>query len=446
MAVVVLDLDVSKAIKPIQLNVSTRDLRILVRFNGCPVGWVSLKALDQTRLSPSEIRQAIARQLGPQLASFALTPWFAQGPGGVEVLEPISVIVCTRGLANHRERCLQALFELDYPHYEIIVVTSARQDLGPFVGSSRVPVRTIHEAYPSLHQARNRGVAEASHTIIAFVGEDTCPDRGWLRAIAQAFTEPEVKAVTGPVFPTELETPAQIQFDEFTVAMGRGLLRRRTIRRGALPGLEWSRLIKPKAALKQGYGNIKWVWRAELTERDLMWEGAFSTGSNMAFRREIFTTTGFFDPVPDGETLASEGGVGALFLRLVAQGHALVYESSALVWQIYPRDIASVRRFAYEQGRTLGVYLLTCAHNRTLSRRTILSFAIREWLIGWLLRRLIRPGKLLRRLVALELIGAVLSPLAYWTARRRARHADIALRAKSVVDATDRPAFDRMQS
>jgi cellulose synthase/poly-beta-1,6-N-acetylglucosamine synthase-like glycosyltransferase len=446
MTVAICELDLSKEIEPIQLDPSTGELRILVRFDGCPVGWVRLTDLGRASLTPSGIRQVIARQIGPLLASFGLAPRLAARPAEAEPLEPISVIVCTRGLTNNLQRCLQALGELDYPNYEIIVVRYGPRHQDSLAGPGRAPVRIVHETQPGLPQARNRGVVEAGHNIVAFAGEDTCPDRGWLRAIAQAFSGPQVKAVTGPILPAELDTPAQMQFDALQLEMGRGLLRRRIIRRGALPGLEWSRLIKPKAALKQGYGHIKWVWRAELTRWDLIWEGALSTGRNMAFRRDIFTTVGFFDPGPGGDILAGEGGAGALFLRLLVQGYALVYEPSALVWQTYPRQITSVRRFAYERGRAMGAYLLTCAHDRTLNRGTILSFASREWLMRWLLRRLFRPGTVPRRLVALELMGAILSPLTYRAASKRAWQADMASRANPVVDATDRPVLDRMQS
>ena len=58
-----------------------------------------------------------------------------------------------------------------------------------------------------------------------------------------------------------------------------------------------------------------------------------------------------------------------------------------------------------------------------MSRVSILRFAIRNWLGGWLGRNLWRPGDFSRRFAAIELTGALLSPLLYVNARVRARKA-----------------------
>ena len=80
-----------------------------------------------------------------------------------------------------------------------------------------------------------------------------------------------------------------------------------------------------------------------------------------------------------------------------------------------------LRRQLSDNGRGFGSYLLACARNRTVSRVALLRFALTEWIGWWLLRRLIRPGRIGRRLVAAELAGALASPWAYLRARRQAR-------------------------
>jgi hypothetical protein len=52
-----------------------------------------------------------------------------------------------------------------------------------------------------------------------------------------------------------------------------------------------------------------------------------------------------------------------------------------------------------------------------------LRFALRNWLGGWLGRNLWRPGDFSRRLAAIELTGALLSPLLYVKTRMRVRKA-----------------------
>jgi len=381
--------------------------------------------------------------------SFAIAPQLVERRTSEGVLAPISVIVCTCGQMNELKSCLQALLELDYPNYEIIVVDYGLRNNGSDLLATRWPVRYIYEGGLGLSGARNRGVAEARYDIVAFIGEDTCPDGGWLLAIADALSEPDIKAVTGLVTPTALETPAQIHFDRIKTRLARGLRQRRTISRTALTNLAWSRdnaLVACDTSGNTGYGQHRWVWRAETTDRELLWEGALGPSNNMAFRRQIFAVVGPFEMAPDCVTTDDDGGAKEMFLRLAAQGYTLVYDPSILVKQTYPRDMASLRRSIYDQGRNLGTYLLICARNRTITRSSILHFALREWLGRWLLRRLIWPGKLPRLLVALELAGAIVSPLAYGAARRRARRYPVSLNTNGVVlDPADFPVFDRPQ-
>src|SRR5262249_29906872 len=153
----------------------------------------------------------------------------------------------------------------------------------------------------------------------------------------------------------------------------------------------------------------------------LLWASGFGVGANMAFRREVFANVGLFDVALDVGTPSGGGGDVEMFHRLVARGFTLVYEPAALVWHTHPGGLPALRRQLYDNGRSLVAYLMTCARNRTVSRRVILRFAIRSWLGGWILPRLARPGRLPRRLVAAELAGALRGPWAYRAAQAYAR-------------------------
>ncbi|MGH7230983.1 MAG: hypothetical protein ACREJU_06425, partial [Nitrospiraceae bacterium] len=80
-----------------------------------------------------------------------------------------------------------------------------------------------------------------------------------------------------------------------------------------------------------------------------------------------------------------------------------------------------LRRQLYDNGRGFGSYLLTCWRNRTVSRLALVQFVVRDWLGWWLCRRVLRPRGLPRRLVLAELMGALLSPIAYRAAQARAK-------------------------
>jgi GT2 family glycosyltransferase len=162
----------------------------------------------------------------------------------------------------------------------------------------------------------------------------------------------------------------------------------------------------------------------------LLWASNFGVGANMAFRREIFRSIGFFDPALDVGTPSGGGGDVEMFHRLVANGNTLVYEPAALVWHQHRRQAAGLRKLIFDNGRSFGGYLLTCMRKENLSRGSILYFAVRHWLWAWLIYRLLKPGSYPRSLVWIELTGALLSPLAYLLAQANARRLDGLSRAE----------------
>jgi GT2 family glycosyltransferase len=407
-----LDLELSEGIRPIWGIEGYDKLRVLVRYHGQPVGWIYI-TVRQPVVSTERLREAITEQLGWELILAVLGKQFIAEEAGSVPLVPISV-VCIRDRAEQLKCCLQALMALDYPDYEIIVVDNASRSDNTSRLIARLPVRYVREERPGVDWARNRGIAEARYDIIAFTDDNTRPDRRWLRAIAHAFAEPEVVAVTGLVAPTELETAAQILFELDYSSIGHGF-HRRVIRREGL------------------------------SDQKLLWASAFGVGANMAFRRELFDTIGPFDVALDVGTTSRGGGDVEMFHRLVAQGYTLVYEPAALVWHTHQRDAASLRRLVYNNGHSFGAYLLTCARNRTVSRCSILHFAVCHWLGRWFLRRLRRPGRFPRRLVALELAGALVSPLSHRAAQKRARQIATAAKAKAIAPPPVPPAHDRVQ-
>lgn len=390
MSVKVHDLELSEELKPVWGNEGYEGLYTLVRYHGRPFGWAYTANPYQQVISTSRLREAIAEQLGWKLVSAVLGKQIIAERTDSMPLWPISIVVCTRDRTDQLEGCLDALLGLDYPDYEIIIVDNAPRSEDTTRLAARLSVRYVREDRPGLDWARNRGIAVARHSIIAFTDDDARPDRGWLRAIACAFAEPEVMAVTGLIAPAELETTAQMRF-EFQYGGMVQELRRRTIKREAL------------------------------TARELLWASTFGAGANMAFRRELFAAIGLFDVALDVGTPSGGAGDVEMFHRLVARGYTLVYEPSVLVWHTHRRDAAALRRLIFNNGRSFGTYLLTCIRNGTMSKFSILRFAAREWLGWWMLRRLFRPGGLPRHLVVLELVGALLSPLIYKATQARAK-------------------------
>lgn len=390
MPIQVASLELNEPIGPLLDTGRYESIRLLVRYLGRPIGWVWIdNRHHRLTVSPERIRDEIDSQLDFDLVTRTLGQRFLAPTPDVDP-PPCTVVICTRDRAELLGACLRAVRELDYPDFEVLVVDNAPSDDSTRELVSGTAARYVREARPGLDWARNRGLRESRGELVAFIDDDARPDSRWLRAIAHAFADPEVMAVTGPVAPLELETRAQILFEFEIGGMMHGV-NRRTIR------------------------------GARAAPRDLLWSSSFVVGTNMAYRRQVFDTEAGFDPALDVGTASGGGGDLEMGHRLVARGHTLVYEPAALVWHVHRRTLHGLRHQLYGNQTGFGSYLLTCMRNRTVKRSSIVRFALVEWLWGWILRRLLRPGGLPRRFVWMELRGALMSPLAYLKARRQAR-------------------------
>jgi len=391
MAVKLLDIEFSEPINPIRGLERYEKIRILVRYRGVPIKWVEMYNNPWLAIIPTEqVRVAIFEQIGKELTKVILTEKLDLKPKPNDLLPPISVVICTRDRTDLLKGALEAILALDYPDREIIVIDNAPSNNSTAELVARLPVRYVKEERPGLDWARNRGIAEASHEIIAFTDDDVRPDRGWLRGIAAGFVDPTIMAVSGLVAPAELETEAQIQYE-----FGYGGM------------LQYLHCFK--------------VDGSNLTAQKLLWASAYGVGANMAFRRQVFEDVGNFDPALDVGTPTRGAGDIEMFHRILAKGYSTFYEPIAFVWHVHRRSGDALSRQLRDNGRGFGAYLLTCDRNRTVSRGAILHFAVFNWLNWWLLRRLRQPGWFPRKLVVSELLGALQSPFAYREAQLQAQ-------------------------
>jgi len=364
--------------------------RLLVRVEGVPLGWIDLQAKGKPEgYTHEEILAIVARQFHEALAREAFCREFLPEAELEPKREPISVIICTRDRAQYLDACLQRLQSLDYADFEIIVVDNASHDTQTRDVARKYQARYVWEPRPGLDWARNRGVAEASHSLVAFVDDDARADDQWLKAINRAFGDPEVMGVTGFVAPQELETEAQTYFEYIYGGMGKGF----------------------EAASYH---------RDSLTDQELLWASGFGVGANMAFRRSVFAAIGFFDTALDVGTATRGGGDVEFFHRLVAKGMLLRYEPRAIVWHVHRRDFSALEKQLKSNGCCVIPYLATCLRNRTVSFKAALSYFCFQTVGWWMLGRAIRPRGHRRSLVWAEASGLLLGVTAYGKARAEA--------------------------
>ncbi|WP_022835354.1 glycosyltransferase family 2 protein [Salisaeta longa] len=309
----------------------------------------------------------------------------------------VTVAVCTRDRPDALAACLAALQRLRYPAVDLLVVDNApSSDATERLVRTRFPsVRYVREPRPGLNNARNRALAEARGSIVAYTDDDVRVDPLWVTALVGAFADtPEAMAVCGLVVPEALDTPAQQLFESYG-GFERGYKRRRYALRffGETP----PRIYHHNA-------------------------GRFGTGANMAFRAEVFDHVGGFDPALDVGTPTQGGGDLEMYFRIIQEGHTLVYEPRALVWHQHRATLEALQRQLTTWGTGFWSFAfrsLAAYPGQWKSFAAIVPWWLRHrvsrWLQAW------RAGDAVQQqLVACEVRGALKSGIVYWRSRRHA--------------------------
>lgn len=350
---------------------------VLFRNAGVPIGWLLIPTRQASVLTADELMQ---------LAEDSRIIELSMAADSVAHSSPfISIIVCTRDRALSLRRCLESLESLRYDNFEVLVVDNASRsdETRNLVAGTRF--RYVREERPGLDSARNCGLHAAAGEIVAYTDDDVRVDTNWLNGIAHGFHDPEVSCVTGLVCPLELQTDAQVLFED-NGGMRKGL---------------WPKVFGPP----------------KMTAKELIAAHRCGVGANMAFRRQMLLDLGGFDVHLDVGTPSHGSGDLDIFHRTLHAGKIIRYEPNALVWHQHRRSMPALHKQFYDNGRAFGCYLLKILSNRTASVTDVVEFFAIGWFGSWLLfgeRQGRRP-----MLVAAELLGALHSPWAYWKTYRR---------------------------
>ena len=338
----VTDLELGSALRPLVCAPRYTAVRALVRLHGEPLGHVPLPLTNgtvsveeqahaiHTHLSEPVLRACLRNGLREPLSEHGMslaTLQDAPPPAYTGPTPLVTVAVCSRDRPDDVRRCLRSLQHLRYPHLDVLLVDNApSDDATRHVVTTEFPhVRYVREPRPGLNWARNRALREARGDIIAFTDDDVLVDPGWVDAFVPIFTSaPHVACVTGLVVAAELETRAQLLFEQY-------------------------------GGFERGFQR-QWYTRAahEASGHAVFHHGAgqFGTGANMAFRRSVFDTIGSFDPALDVGTATTGGGDLEMYFRVLQEGYTLVYEPRALVRHRHRRSMDALYRQIESWGRT----------------------------------------------------------------------------------------------
>jgi GT2 family glycosyltransferase len=194
----------------------------------------------------------------------------------------VSVVVCTHNGERWLRECLEAVAALRYPAFETIVVDDGSTDRTAEI-ASMFEVRVICTENRGLSDARNTGLESARGEYVAYIDDDTCPDRDWLHFLVTTFRTTDHAGVGGPNLPPRGE--------------------------GAVA-----------CCVANAPGGPVHVLVSDT-------EAEHIPGCNMAYRRSALLAVGGFDP-----QFRAAGDDVDVCWRLQEQGFSLGFHPAAVVW------------------------------------------------------------------------------------------------------------------
>jgi len=186
-----------------------RQALVVFRLRGAVVGQAWLPVAD-SRITSARLRSCL-----PAVAWPVWQQLFAQDHDPARPLPTASVVVCTRDRTDDLAQCLPGLSRLAAEGHEVIVVDNCpSDDRTARLVASYPAIRYLREPRPGAGIARNHGLLAATREVVAFTDDDAQVDPGWLPALLRNFDDPLVAVVTGITMPSELETEAQMWFEQ----------------------------------------------------------------------------------------------------------------------------------------------------------------------------------------------------------------------------------------
>jgi GT2 family glycosyltransferase len=380
----IVELELGRPLSALTVPQGRSGLACVVRSSGRPVGFFMEALREGTALSSGEVAARVIKHCGASILREKIHEELRGplAPAPIPALD-VAIAICTHDRPDTLARCLESLCRIGATDLvRVMVIDNAPSDdrtarlVADFQG-----VSYILERKPGLDFARNRAVRESTAEWIAFLDDDVVVDRGWLEGLREALrANPDAGAVTGPVLPLELDTRAQILFEQMG-GFGSNFDR---IRFGpALAGMP----TYPCGA------------------------GMFGAGCNMVFSRRILLELGGFDDALDTGAPLPGGGDLDMFYRVVRAGHPLVREPRMLIYHQHRREYAKLRHQMWTWGLGSMAFVTKSLRDDPSYRPKIL-----RWILWWFAYQFSKPiAPYLRRnrkswpwdLAAAEIAGGV---------------------------------------
>lgn len=325
------------SIPPQPTPLGSRCAWVLVSVHTEAVGSLILE-VPRTGLSGEQVAAAIVSELGGEIARRSngsdqgepSLPRFLASRREVLLRAPrMTIVVCTHERPEGLDTCLRSLLALDYPNFSVLVVdnaplTNRTKSVVDHLGSSAIEY--VMEPREGLSWARNKALEVIGDGIVAWIDDDETADTHWLAELARGFCEhPEADAVSGVMVPAELETWAQVWFEQYGG---------HNKHRGFTPAV-----FSPDTARAQS---------------PLYPLPPFGTGGNMAFRATALARIGGFDVCLGAGSRCMGAEDTRAFTDLLCSGGTVVYQPTAVTRHLHRRSVEELRRqmFGYGVGLT----------------------------------------------------------------------------------------------
>lgn len=200
-----------------------------------------------------------------------------------------SVVICTRSRSDDLRKCLKAVSQLHPAPDEVLVIDNTAGDKEAERAAREFGARYVVESAPGLSRARNRGLAECSSEIAAYLDDDAVPAEDWLGPLIEPFTDPSVAAVTGEIIPPDSDAASS---------------RHKPVRRLSNKDPRWFEIAT--------YGGL-------------------GTGSNMALRKSSCGGWRLFDERLGRGAPFRIAEESHAFASLIARGYSAVHVPAAIV-------------------------------------------------------------------------------------------------------------------
>jgi glycosyltransferase involved in cell wall biosynthesis/GT2 family glycosyltransferase len=393
----------------------------LARLHGRPLGLVQVD-LPRGGLPAEELAARIEADLSAPIASHlrgdgaAPVTLTAAGIAGLERpacnsareellsrAPAVSIVICTRDRPESVRGTLRSILASRYPtdRYEVIVVDNASSTDSPVRLEAAeldggASIRVVREPEPGLSHARNKGLREARGEIVVFADDDVEVDRDWLATLIAPFGRgPEVGATSGMTLPGALETPTQRWVEGFGG-------RRRSF---DVRVFDTSKPPPDRPLFPFTVGDL-------------------GAGRNMAFRRDVLSELGGFDPALGPGTLAHDGDDIEALLRVLLSGRQIVHDPAAIVWHAHPRDYGELEQRVWGYG----IGLTACLTRAVLDHPGLLVDLVSKLPRGLAFalspaseKNVGRQADFPRALARRERGGMAYGPIAYLRSRRHQR-------------------------